>query len=94
MTSADRPQADLTTGPAAEYTGLSVHALRYYEREGLFAAPVRRDGAGHRVYSEWDLEWLEVCTKLRSAPLRNLSTSMRHRFAGFTGWWPPCSGAG
>jgi hypothetical protein len=26
-------------------------------------------------------------------PWRNLSTSMRHRVAGFTGRWPPCSGA-
>jgi hypothetical protein len=25
---------------------------------------------------------------------RNLSTSVMHRVAGFTGWWPPCSGAG
>jgi DNA-binding transcriptional MerR regulator len=67
MTSDERPEADLTIGQAAERTGLSVHALRYYEREGLFVAPVRRDRAGRRVYSEWDLEWLEVCTKFRSS---------------------------
>ena len=43
-------------GEVAERTGLSVHALRFYEREGLFADPVRRASNGHRIYSEDDLE--------------------------------------
>jgi DNA-binding transcriptional MerR regulator len=54
-------------GQAAERSGLSVHTLRFYEREGLFASPVHRASSGRRVYSEWDLEWLEVCTKLRAS---------------------------
>jgi DNA-binding transcriptional MerR regulator len=54
-------------GQAAERSGLSVHTLRFYEREGLFASPVHRASGGRRVYSEWDLEWLEVCTKLRAS---------------------------
>jgi len=57
----------LPISAAAERSGLSVHALRFYEREGLFPAPVRRDAGGRRWYSEWDLEWLELCTKLRSS---------------------------
>lgn len=56
----------LTIGEVAERTGLSVHTLRYYEREGLLAAPVRRASNGHRVYSEHDVEWLTVCTNLRA----------------------------
>ncbi|WP_314252107.1 MerR family transcriptional regulator [Streptomyces kutzneri] len=58
---------DLSIGEVAERSGLSVHALRFYEREGLFANPVRRLSNGRRIYHEEDLEWLAVCTKLRSS---------------------------
>ncbi|HEY1640901.1 MAG TPA: MerR family transcriptional regulator [Streptosporangiaceae bacterium] len=57
----------LTIGQAAERSGLSVHALRFYEREGLFPSPVQRDAGGRRVYSDWDIEWLELCTRLRGS---------------------------
>jgi DNA-binding transcriptional MerR regulator len=57
----------LTIGQAAERTGLSVHALRFYEREGLLASPVRRGPDGRRAYGEDDLEWLDLCIKLRSS---------------------------
>ncbi|MEV6972012.1 MerR family transcriptional regulator [Kitasatospora sp. NPDC093806] len=58
---------DLSIGEVAQRSGLSVHALRFYEREGLFANPVRRLANGRRIYHEEDLEWLAVCTKLRSS---------------------------
>ncbi|MFE1289299.1 MerR family transcriptional regulator [Streptomyces sp. NPDC058751] len=58
---------DLSIGEVAQRSGLSVHALRFYEREGLFANPVRRLSNGRRVYHEEDLEWLAICTKLRSS---------------------------
>jgi DNA-binding transcriptional MerR regulator len=61
------PQPLLSIGQAAQRTGLSVHALRFYEREGLLANPLRRDADGRRSYSEDDLEWLELCVKLRSS---------------------------
>ncbi|HEX3488284.1 MAG TPA: MerR family transcriptional regulator [Streptosporangiaceae bacterium] len=57
----------LSIGQVAGRTGLSVHALRFYEREGLLATPVHRDGGGRRLYSEWDVEWLELCIKLRES---------------------------
>jgi DNA-binding transcriptional MerR regulator len=63
----DGTEARLSIGQAAERSGLSVHALRFYEREGLFPSPVRRDAAGRRLYSEWDIEWLDLCTKLRGS---------------------------
>lgn len=59
--------ATLTIGQVAERTGLSVHALRFWEREGILANPVRRDPGGHRRYSEDDVEWLTLCTILRGA---------------------------
>lgn len=61
------PQPLLSIGQAAQRTGLSVHALRFYEREGLLANPLQRAADGRRSYSEDDLEWLELCVKLRSS---------------------------
>ena len=60
-------QPRLSIGQVAERTGLTVHALRFYERQGLFATPVHRNPAGRRLYSQWDLEWLDVCGKLRAS---------------------------
>lgn len=57
----------LSIGQVAERTGLSVHALRFYEREGLLAGPVRRESNGRRVYTEDDVDWLEMCIKFRSS---------------------------
>jgi DNA-binding transcriptional MerR regulator len=57
----------LTIGQVAEKTGLSVHALRFYEREGILPDPVRRDPGGRRVYGQHDVEWLAVCIKLRAS---------------------------
>jgi DNA-binding transcriptional MerR regulator len=54
-------------GRVAERTGLSEHALRFYEREGLLLHPVRRGPDGHRAYCDDDLEWLDLCIKLRSS---------------------------
>ncbi|GAA3292082.1 MULTISPECIES: MerR family transcriptional regulator [Dactylosporangium] len=58
---------ELSIGEVAARTGLSVHTLRMYEREGLFHTEVRRDGLGRRVYGQPDLDWLDVCTKFRAS---------------------------
>jgi DNA-binding transcriptional MerR regulator len=59
--------AGLSIGEVARGTGLSVHTLRLYEREGLLASEVRRDEAGRRVYCDWDVEWLDNCVKFRAS---------------------------
>ena len=64
---APQGQPGLSIGQAAQRTGLSVHALRFYEREGLLASPVQRGPDGRRAYGDDDLEWLELCVKLRSS---------------------------
>ena len=69
---------ELSIGQAAAKTGLSVHTLRLYEREGLFHAEVRRDAGGRRVYGQPDLDWLEVCTKFRAS---GMSLELIRRFA-------------
>ncbi|MEU8180765.1 MerR family transcriptional regulator [Micromonospora sp. NPDC049047] len=70
---------DLSIGQVAQRTGLSVHALRLYERRGLLASEVRRDGSGRRVYSAWDVEWLTNCVKFRASgmPLTTISQLAR-----------------
>ncbi len=64
----------LTIAEAAEETGLTTHTLRYYERDGLLLAPVDRSSAGHRRYSDRDLTWIEMITRLRSTgmPMRDV----------------------
>jgi DNA-binding transcriptional MerR regulator len=57
----------MSIGQVAERTGLSVHALRFYEREGIFVDTVRRGPDGRRRYAEDDVEWLTVCIVLRAS---------------------------
>ncbi|GLY91907.1 MerR family transcriptional regulator [Actinoallomurus iriomotensis] len=57
----------LTIGQVAARTGLSVDTLRFYEREGILANPVRRGPGGRRVYAEHDVDWLNLCIVLRSS---------------------------
>ncbi len=61
------PLPSLSIGQVAARTGLSVHALRFYEREGILANPVGRGPGGRRVYSEDDVQWLDVCIILRAS---------------------------
>jgi DNA-binding transcriptional MerR regulator len=73
---------DLSIGQVAQRTGLSVHALRLYEREGLLASKVRRADSGQRVYRGWDVEWLLNCVKFRAsgmplATIRRLAQLVR-----------------
>ena len=49
---------------AVELTGFSLDTLRYYERIGLIE-PVHRAAGGHRRYTEYDLEWLDILRCLR-----------------------------
>lgn len=64
----DQPEAGLLSiGQVAERTGLSVHTLRFYEAEGLMVDPVERLAGGRRRYREHDVEWLTICTNLRSS---------------------------
>jgi DNA-binding transcriptional MerR regulator len=65
---------ELTIAQAAEQTGLTTHTLRYYERDGLMLTSVDRSSSGHRRYSDRDLTWIEMITRLRSTgmPMRDV----------------------
>lgn len=55
----------LTIQQVAQQTGLTVHTLRYYERNGLLE-PVDRATSGHRRYSAEDVARIEFLTRLRA----------------------------
>jgi len=64
----------LSISDAAEATGLSTHTLRYYERAGLMLERVERAPSSHRRYTEAEIRWVTLLTKLRSTgmPIRRI----------------------
>jgi DNA-binding transcriptional MerR regulator len=64
----------LTISDAAEATGLSTHTLRYYERAGLMLDPVERAPSSHRRYTEAEIRWVTLLTRLRATgmPIRRI----------------------
>ncbi|WP_308820075.1 MerR family transcriptional regulator [Pseudonocardia alni] len=75
MTIDAQRQEIFTIGEVAERTGLSVHTLRYYERQDLLISPVQRTSGGRRTYTTVDIDWLQICVKLRESgmPLADLT---------------------
>jgi DNA-binding transcriptional MerR regulator len=71
----------MTIAQAAAASGLSTDTLRYYERDGLLAHPVGRSASGHRRYTEADLSWIQMVTRLRATgmPIRDV-----RRYAAMT----------
>lgn len=62
----DSSEQSLSIGEVAGQTGLSVHALRWFEREELFLRPIRRVH-GRRVFDQSDVAWLNLCGRLRAS---------------------------
>lgn len=62
-----------TIAKVSEITGLSVHTLRYYEKEGLLPH-INRDVNGNREFSDNDLKVLQTikCLKNSGMSLKNL----------------------
>ncbi|MCR6104857.1 MerR family transcriptional regulator [Salipaludibacillus agaradhaerens] len=56
----------LKIGQLAKETGLSIHTLRYYEKEGILP-PVKRNKKGIRIYDYEDVEWIKFARCLREA---------------------------
>jgi DNA-binding transcriptional MerR regulator len=51
-------------GELAARTGRSIHAIRWYEAQGLIPG-VMRDRGGRRVYSDLHFSWLDLMDRLR-----------------------------
>lgn len=60
-------------GKVAAKTGLTVHTLRYYEKEGLLPF-VRKSSSGLRMFSDNDLSWLSLieCLKETGMSLKGI----------------------
>jgi DNA-binding transcriptional MerR regulator len=73
MAITDNAARALSISEASEASGLSAHALRYYERAGLLE-PVDRNEGGHRRYRAPDLDRIKFLTKLRATgmPIREV----------------------
>jgi DNA-binding transcriptional MerR regulator len=72
----------LTVAEVAERTGVSAHALRYYERVGLLSVP--RDAAGRRLYGQVEVGRVVFISLLRATgmPIRDLQAYFRLVAAG------------
>ena len=64
----------LSISDAAAATGVSVHTLRYYERAGLMLDRVERAASSHRRYTEPEIQWVTLLTRMRATgmPIRTL----------------------
>jgi len=71
----------LKIGELSRRTARSVHAIRWYESQGLMPG-VRRDGGGQRVYHPSHVAWLGLMDRLRRtgmsiAEMRRYTTLVR-----------------
>jgi DNA-binding transcriptional MerR regulator len=57
----------MNIGKVSEATGMSVHALRFFEHEGLFLRKIPRSSGGQRVYDQADVDWLLLCNRFRDS---------------------------
>lgn len=60
-------------GEVAETLDLTVHTLRYYDKEGLMPF-VERSPSGQRLFKDSDIEALKIiqCLKLTGMPLKEI----------------------
>ena len=64
-----------TIGEVAKKMNLSVHTIRYYEKEGLIPS-INRTKSGLRTFEDKDLEWIKLieCLKATNMPLKDIKT--------------------
>lgn len=67
-----------TISQVAQKTDLSIHTIRYYDKEGLLPFVDRHNGT--RVFSEQDVDWLDLlcCLKNTGMPIKDIRTLIQH----------------
>ncbi|MHA6483544.1 MerR family transcriptional regulator [Paenibacillus sp. strain BS8-2] len=67
-----------TISQAAERSGLSIHTIRYYDKEGLLPFIDRRNGT--RIFSEQDIDWIDLirCLKQSKMSIKDLRSLIQH----------------
>lgn len=70
-------------GTVSEASGLGIHTIRYYEKQGLIKQPVK-DESGHRNYDSRDLELLNwiTCMKNSGMPLKRIKEYTHASYQG------------
>lgn len=60
-------------GEVAKKLNVSIHTLRYYEKEGLVPS-LKRDHNGNRIYTESEIQWIYMIRCLRDTgmPIQNI----------------------
>ncbi len=53
-----------TIGEFSQLTDISIHTLRYYEKEGLIIP--KRTSSNRRVYSKGDIAWIDFIKRLKA----------------------------
>ncbi|MBB6732819.1 MerR family transcriptional regulator [Cohnella zeiphila] len=56
---------EFTIGQVAEKTGLSIHTIRYYEKEGILPI-IKRNKSGTRIFEYEDIQWINLLNCLRN----------------------------
>ncbi|WP_051504978.1 MerR family transcriptional regulator [Paenibacillus durus] len=69
-----------TIGQVAEKSNLSIHTLRYYEKEGILPF-IKRNESGIRIYEDEHIEWLKFICCLRDT---GMSISQLKEFVELT----------
>ncbi|AIQ14556.1 MerR family transcriptional regulator [Paenibacillus durus] len=69
-----------TIGQVAEKSNLSIHTLRYYEKEGILPF-IKRNESGIRIYEDEHIEWLKFICCLRET---GMSISQLKEFVELT----------
>lgn len=73
----------ISIGELSRLSGLSTHAIRFYETQGVLR-PAMRASNGHRQYNDGDVLWLEFVLRLKNAgmPLAEIRDYAVLRAAG------------
>lgn len=77
----------MTIGEVSNKTGLSIHTIRYYEKEGIIF-PAKRLKGNIRDFSETDLRWIEfiICLKATGMSLDKIKKYADSTLKGESGY--------
>lgn len=70
-------------GFVSKQTGLGIHAIRYYEKQGLINMPPK-DSSGHRQYSKQDVDVLNWVSCMKNSGM-SLSKIKEYTCAYYSG---------
>lgn len=76
-------------GVVSDKTGLGIHTIRYYEKQGLVIQP-EKDASGHRSYTSTDVDVLNWVSCMKNSGM-SLSKIKKYTEAFYAGDKSQCS---